>query len=521
MATRRCVIYARISVSNEASVSIERQVQAAEQYAASRGWKVVGTFRDDGVSATYNEPKRRVGWRALLDFTEKYDAVVIWKVDRLARKTIDFLLAEQALEARGAGIVAVEDPIDMTTAQGRAFATMLAVFAQLESDTIRARVKAARAHLLRSGRVAGGAQPYGWHAVANPDGPGYVVAQDPEHIEYVVGMVDRVVQGDSLYSVLKWLDEVGAPLPRTHQSQRKRDGWAYSTVERLLRNPILAGMTAFNPGNASHTRGDDVLRDDADGLPVVDDSVAILTPAEWRSLVRILDERDTPQTMPRAMRAKTSGLLSGLLVCAEHGDKAPRMWRGTVQGRASYYCRECHAVISNFEEVVIEEFLRQKGERTRWSVVEETHEGGAALLPEIEQRLNELDKAIRDAAGRDERLRLQLQQSNLLDLRDEKRAQAPAVTLRPVRHTQTFGEDWAFAEDVAERRLVLDDAVKRIWVARGGVGQRSKEAKLARLSFEWHMPNELGTLEQPDDATLAEWADDNPVPRRHPKRQKR
>jgi len=87
--------------------------------------------------------------------------VIVWKVDRLARRVLDFLHADEALQARGAVIVAVEDPVDMTTPQGRGFATMLAVFGEMEAAAISARVKAARTHLLNDGRVVGGKVPYG------------------------------------------------------------------------------------------------------------------------------------------------------------------------------------------------------------------------------------------------------------------------------------------------------------------------------------------------------------------------
>ncbi|WP_159623361.1 recombinase family protein, partial [Ruania rhizosphaerae] len=257
---RRCVVYARISITSEESVSIERQVQAAEQYAAARGWQVVEVFIDDGVSATRNRPQDREGWRALLASPSQYDAVIIWKIDRLARSTLDFLTAHESLRDRKAGIVGVEDPIDMTTAQGELFATILAAFARMEAASISARVRAARDHLLRAGRVVGGTVPYGWRNVPNPDGHGKVLAQDPERVGYVRGMVDRVLAGGSIYSVVQWLDEENAPLPRASQTNRKRGGWRYTTVEDLLRNPVLAGLTAYTPGNAGKSRGSEVLR---------------------------------------------------------------------------------------------------------------------------------------------------------------------------------------------------------------------------------------------------------------------
>ena len=495
--SRRCCVYARISVTNEESVSLDRQVEAAEQYAAARGWTVVDTFRDDGVSASKNKPEDRAGWRALLDSKASYDAVIVWKVDRLARRVLDFLHADEALRARDAGIVAVADPVDMTTAQGRAFATMLAVFAEMEASAISDRVKAARNVLIRTGRVVGGTVPYGWLSAPSSDGPGYRLAHDPDRIGYVRTAAERVLAGRSVYSTVAWLNEVGAPVPT---QRRKQAGWSYTSVERLLRNPVLAGMTAFNPGNVTKARGSDVLRG-PDGLPVVDEAVAVLPVGQWRALVRRLDERDSAQSRPVALRAKTSGLLSGLVYCGEHLDDAgvgARMHRGTVNGRPGYTCPTCWQVLSHFEHVVIDEFLRQKGERVRWSVVEEVHEGGAALLPEIENRLTELGTQLQATDSDDEAAQLTEQIGSLRKMRRDARATRPNVVLRERRPAGWFGVDWPAAETDEERRDVLGDAIERVWVVRGSLGRRTDAQTLARLVFEWKQPEDLGPLDPPD-----------------------
>lgn len=503
---RRCAIYARISVTQEASVSIDRQVEAAEQYAAARGWHIVAVYTDDGVSATRNKPEDRAGWRALLEASETFDAVIVWKVDRLARRVLDFLNADAALQARGAGIVAVEDPVDMTTPQGRFFASILALFGEMEADTIRARVKAARVHLLKAGRVVGGTVPYGWRSIQNPDGPGYVLAQDPERIAYVREMVDRVMRGDTVYSVVKWLNEVGAPLPVSSQKSRKQPNWRYNTIYALLRNPVLAGMTAFNPGNTSKKRGTEVLRD-ADGLPVVDESVALLTVAEWRELQRLVTDRDTPQSRPRALCGRTSALLSGLIWCAEH-DEPVRMHRRTSgKGSEGYTCPECRQTITSFEAVVIEEFLRQKGDHERWSLIEEVYEGGAAMLPEIEHRLAELAAEFQATDDDDKVDRLTDEAANLRRMRREARASAPTVTYREVGSTRTFAEEWADASDVRGQRAVLDDALERITVSRGTPGRQTPAKYLARMTFDWKLPRSVGPVPTPSDEELAAWAE--------------
>lgn len=495
------MIYARISVETKESVSIERQIESAVQYAAARGWQVVGRF-EDRTSATHNKPEDRSGWRALLASPEAFELVIIWKVDRLARRVLDFLNTHETLQARGAAIVAVADPLDMTTAQGRAFATLLAVFGEMEAEAIRDRVAGARRVLVNSGRQPGGTVPYGWRSVPNPSGDGWVLTTDPERIGYVRDAVQRVGRGDSIYSVVQWLNEVGAPLPKR---AKRGKAWSYSTVERLLRNPVLAGMTAYNPGNTTKVRGLEVVRG-KDGLPVIDHDVAILPVAEWRALVRKLDERDSGQTKPVALRAKTSGLLSGLVWCGEHEES--RMHRGTRQGREGYACPVCYQVITNFESLVVDEFLLQKGERVRWSVVEEVHEGGAALLPEIENRLADLTAQLQATDDDAEADSLSEQIGNMRSMRREARASAPRVELRSVRDPiETFGDDWAAAETVEEQRAVLDDAIARIWVLRGGTGRRTTERVMARLVIEWKQPEDVGPFDIPDDETLARWAE--------------
>src|SRR5688572_10942623 len=65
--TRRVALYARLSVSTEESVSIERQFEAGRKLAEARGRKVVLEEKDNGVSATQRKPEDRVSWRTILE----------------------------------------------------------------------------------------------------------------------------------------------------------------------------------------------------------------------------------------------------------------------------------------------------------------------------------------------------------------------------------------------------------------------------------------------------------------------
>lgn len=224
-------------------------------------------------------------------------------------------------------------------------------------------------------------------------------------------------------------------------------------------------------------------------------------------MVKKLDERDSAQSTPRALQAKTSALLSGMLrcgICRNSDGEQVRMHRGTTQGRPGYSCPICHQTITKVEDYIVNEFHRVKGERLRWSIVEEVHDGGAALLPEIEHRLSELGAQLQATDDDGEADHITAQMTSLRQLRRDTRTKDPVSEWRAVRGEQTFAEDWADAESPEDRRAVLDDALTSIEVVRGRVG---RGLDTSRLIFHWKNPEDVGSVVVPDDETLAAWAE--------------
>jgi DNA invertase Pin-like site-specific DNA recombinase len=340
---RRCVLYARLSVTKEESVSIARQLESCRAYALARGWEVVGEFVDDGVSATANRPEDRKGWASLLG-AHGFDAVIIWKVDRLARRVLDFLHADESLQARGAGLVAVDDPIDMTSPQGRAFAVMLAVFGEMEAEAMRARVRAARAQLLKVGRWPGGGVPYGYASAPNPDGAGRVLVQDADLVGWLVEAVAMALRGVTVNAIARWLTDQGAPLPGRRRSTDDTS-WNRQTVDGLLRNPVLAGMRPHNPGRGRKGARVDpfsVVCDES-GEPVVDESLAVISFDEFARLQAMLAARDAPQARRKTDRVATSPFLSRVALCDDCG---VYLCRGSNQRKPVLSCPRCRQTIS-------------------------------------------------------------------------------------------------------------------------------------------------------------------------------
>lgn len=391
----KAVLYARLSVSKEESVSIDRQLESARKYAEGRGWEVVGEFVDDGVSATANRPEDRKGWSALL-LAADFQAVVIWKIDRLARKVLDFLQVDQVLQARGAGLVAVEDPIDMTTPMGRAFATILAVFGEMEAAAIASRVKAARAFLIKDGRWPGGGIPYGYQPQPNPDGPGQVLGIDPDRIDWLKQILARAQAGETMNAIASWLTAEGAPLPAGRVRKSGSTAWARQAVARICVNAANAGARPHNPGRPKSAKRADpfaVLRDD-DGEPVLNPDLAVITWAEFTELVQLIAERSAavPQGRKAGDRQGTSPLLSKVARC----DDCDRfMCRATNQQRPVLVCPVCRQTLSRrvFDPWLTGRLLTERGDQPyqgrtvaeHWRHAFDDREKRHILISQVEQ----------------------------------------------------------------------------------------------------------------------------------------
>lgn len=98
----------------------------------------------------------RTELQMLLDFLRPGDALVVTRIDRLARSLKDLQDIVHELKEKGVALRATEQPIDTGTAAGKAFLDMLGVFAEFETNLRRERqmegIAAAKARGVYTGR---------------------------------------------------------------------------------------------------------------------------------------------------------------------------------------------------------------------------------------------------------------------------------------------------------------------------------------------------------------------------------
>jgi DNA invertase Pin-like site-specific DNA recombinase len=119
--------YARVSTI-EQDLTLQRAALKAAGCDVIRAEKASGTRRDG-----------RTELQVLLDFLRPGDALIVTRIDRLARSLKDLQDIVHELKARQVALRATEQPIDTDTAAGKAFLDMLGVFAEFETNLRRER----------------------------------------------------------------------------------------------------------------------------------------------------------------------------------------------------------------------------------------------------------------------------------------------------------------------------------------------------------------------------------------------
>lgn len=136
--------YARVSTIDQ-DLAIQQRALRAAGCQIIRAEKASGSRRDG-----------RTELALLLDFLNDGDTLVITRIDRLARSLKDLQDIVHELKVKGVALRATEQPVDTSTAAGKAFLDMLGVFAEFETNLRRERqlegISAAKARGAYRGR---------------------------------------------------------------------------------------------------------------------------------------------------------------------------------------------------------------------------------------------------------------------------------------------------------------------------------------------------------------------------------
>lgn len=301
--------YLRVSTEEQAEqgISIPAQKNRILSYFAAQGWELYDFYIDDGFSGKdLNRPNIQ---RLINDAKkQKFKAIVVIKLDRLSRRQKDVLyLLEDVFDANHIGFKSVLEPFDTTTPFGKAAIGMMAVFAQLERETIIERVKDAKRESAKQGRFMGGRAPYGYKHI-----PGSKTVEINDLEAPIIRFIfDAYMNRHGYQNIADQLNTLGTPPPATAAQ------WQRSTIRAIVNNPFYAGLI----------RHKDTLYD-GKHQPIIS-----------REHFYDIQNRKKAQFTSKS----TTGLLTGIIYCSECGARMrlKSVWknpRNPVEKISYYVC---------------------------------------------------------------------------------------------------------------------------------------------------------------------------------------
>jgi DNA invertase Pin-like site-specific DNA recombinase len=147
---KRAAIYVRVSTVEQETALQESELR---EYCQRRGWSFV-LYRDHGQSGAKAD---RPALNAMLGDLKKrkFDVLVVWALDRLARSLKNLLSISEECRTLGVDLVSLKQAVDTTLPAGRLTFQVLGAVAEFEREMLRERVRAGMAQARRAGKNVG------------------------------------------------------------------------------------------------------------------------------------------------------------------------------------------------------------------------------------------------------------------------------------------------------------------------------------------------------------------------------
>lgn len=216
-------------------------------------------YIDEGISGTTPLDERPAFAKLKEDIilapegSRPFDMVVVYKIDRFARKLKILLEVVDFFEEHGIKFISVNESIDTSTPFGRAILGIIGVIAELEIETIKLRTQAGREQSIKAGNIMGRSAHYGY--VRSDNGHHKIFEEEAEIIRLIFRMF--LNEKKTVYQISRFLIEHNQPSPEASAAiNKKRAGeiikkqpinfWRPERVRAILQDERYIGIYYYN-----------------------------------------------------------------------------------------------------------------------------------------------------------------------------------------------------------------------------------------------------------------------------------
>lgn len=299
---KRAALYIRVSTQEQAveGYSIGAQKERLIAYCKAHDWAITDFYVDPGRSGSNLD---RPGIQRLTEEIDKFDVVLVYKLDRLSRSQRDTLhLIEDIFLPHNVDFVSMQESFDTATPFGKAMIGLLAVFAQLEREQIKERTKMGKLERAKAGLHHGGGNVVTGYDYVN--GKLEINLYEAAHVKM---MYEMYLSGKTLYGISESMRLAGIV-------NRNGNPYEWTSIRNILRNPTYLGHLHYS------------------GVVVENTHEPIITDDDFQAVQVLMKKR----TRAAGSRNRVEYLLTGLLHCGHCGNRYHR--RNTSQGYSYYSC---------------------------------------------------------------------------------------------------------------------------------------------------------------------------------------
>lgn len=334
----RAVAYCRYSSDNQREESIDAQLRAIKCFCSKEGYTLTSTYIDEAVSGTSDDRARFLDMIADAS-KDKFDVVLVHKLDRFARNRYDSAIYKKKLRDAGVRVVSILERLD-DSPESIILESVLEGMNEYYSKNLSREVHKGMKENALKAKHNGGVPPLGFDVNAE----GSYVIKEPE-AEAVHKIYELFITGHGYGLIAEKLNEMGF-------STKAGRAFRKNSIRDVLLNEKYIGTYIFAKGSSKEVRLEDAL-------PSIIDK---------ESFEKVTNRIKSRTRRPRIDTDDRRYLLIGLIRCGECGYAYSGNGAKPGRGGKRYYTYACVGRTSKKSECIntavrkvpIEEFVIDK-----------------------------------------------------------------------------------------------------------------------------------------------------------------
>lgn len=312
------VVYARVSTIMQGQESIENQLERINKFLEFKENIVVIDKISDIASGGDDS---REGLKRLITMikNKEIDVVIVTELSRISRKMATLISVIEETKKQEVTVISILENIDTSTPMGKAMLLMNGIFAELERDNIKRRVKNTLDTKAQNGNHTGGVAPYGYDLINKK------LVPNPEKASIVKKVFQEFVKCKNLSEI-------------SQKFKIKK-----TTVRRILVSETYIGNKIY--GVRKVNSDGKVVKASSENIKVISNAHEAIVDKEIFYLVQKVLNKNVEVHFAQRKKQHRKYLLYGLLKCYN----GHTLYGNETTGNYRYYGCTMHKTTQEFE----------------------------------------------------------------------------------------------------------------------------------------------------------------------------